>query len=105
MADAGTIIVQFDALQNAITSFKQTSGEIDALAASLQSCAGTLAQGHVGPDADIFAGKVTNLISNFKKATEMLNQEGLELQQKYDLEWEAEKQAEQIAESVSDYNI
>lgn len=105
MSSADTVIVDFTALQSAIRSFLTISERIAELETQLQSNATTLQDAWKSNASEAYSEKMQTLASNFKEATQRLNEEGRELERLYKLEWEAEQQAKVIANSVGEYTL
>lgn len=105
MPSADTVIVDFTALNNAMQSFRQTSNEIGNLASQLKSNASFLQSVWKADASTQYSEKLARLTQNFDNAKTRLDEEGVELNRLYQLEYEAEQQARAIASGVSEYSL
>lgn len=105
MADESVVIVNFQALESAISSFTTSSQAIAELAGELKSNAEAIRLAIKSDASDIYAGKVERLSSNFTNAEERLVREVDTLKAFADKERQAEAAAENLANSVSTFNM
>ena len=103
MADIS--IINFSAVDHAITEFRTCSTQIGSIASNLQSNAGALKSAWTASASDAYAGKMSKLVENFNSAQNKLNKEVQELQEAYDRQDQAEQTAQQLADSVNSIQL
>ncbi len=103
MADGSTVIVDFSALDEAITAYTTNAGQIETCATSLQSNASAIANAWKSNASNTYQQKMQNLIRNFNTAKESLEVHINDLRTSLEKERGAEQKAGTIAESVNDF--
>lgn len=105
MADESMVIVDFQALESAITAFTTTAGHIAELSGNLKSNAAAVQSAIASDAANDYVGKLGTLSGNFSRAEERLTGEVQKLKALVDKERMAERTAESIASNVSTFNM
>ncbi len=102
MAADSMVIVQFEALENAIQSFTSSAGRISELAGQLRSNAQAIQACVESTASSTYIGKQNSLATNVDSAQEALMAKVNVLQQLLDGSIDAESAAERIAEGVNE---
>ena len=103
MADGSNVIVDFSALEEAITAYTTNGGQIETCATDLQSNASAIAAAWKSNASNTYQQKMQNLIRNFNAAKEALDTQIADLRASLEKERGAEQKAGSIAESVNDF--
>ena len=98
MANTETVIVDVQALENAISSFTQCSTAIGNNASELQTNASQIYQAMKSSASDTYQRKMTNLVKNVQSAQAELKIQ--ELSNYCERSKNAEKSAQNIADSI-----
>ena len=103
MTDGSTVIVDFSALDEAITAYTANAGQIESCATLLTNNASAIANAWKSNASNTYQAKLQNLIRNFNTAKESLEVPITDLRTSLEKERGAEQQANAIAESVNDF--
>ena len=103
MSNTDTVIVDFAALDSAISKFKGTSGQITSLEARLRSNAAQLKAAWTSNASEEYQKKMTELAKNFMSASESLEKQVADLQKLCNKQRMAEIGAGRIAENIASF--
>ena len=103
MADIS--IINFQAVNQAISDFTTSSSKIGTIASNLQSNAGALKSAWTASASDTYASKISKLVENFNSAQSKLTTEVKQLQEAYDRQYQAEQTAQNLADSVNSIQL